>query len=120
MVEGRNHHYSTRRIEMVRMVVVSSFYHHSTRRIETVRDRKSTRLNSSHDQISYAVFCLKKKKKHNYRNRGNYEQLHQLQNDRVSWVRHRETQLLRRAEWSVCGPNADRVLRTYPTRHARS
>src|SRR5216683_6265558 len=31
----------------------------------TVRrvDRKSTRLNSSHDQISYAVFCLKKKKK---------------------------------------------------------
>src|SRR2546428_5735512 len=29
------------------------------------RDRKSTRLNSSHDQISYAVFCLKKKKKTN-------------------------------------------------------
>src|SRR2546421_6130180 len=29
------------------------------------RDRKSTRLNSSHDQISYAVFCLKKKKKQN-------------------------------------------------------
>src|SRR2546421_7221069 len=26
-----------------------------------MRDRKSTRLNSSHDQISYAVFCLKKK-----------------------------------------------------------
>src|SRR2546421_7248902 len=29
----------------------------------TYIDRKSTRLNSSHDQISYAVFCLKKKKK---------------------------------------------------------
>src|SRR2546430_2784837 len=29
---------------------------------ELVRDRKSTRLNSSHSQISYAVFCLKKKK----------------------------------------------------------
>src|SRR5256886_2183652 len=29
----------------------------------TVTDRKSTRLNSSHSQISYAVFCLKKKKK---------------------------------------------------------
>src|SRR2546421_1492060 len=29
----------------------------------TAGDRKSTRLNSSHDQISYAVFCLKKKKK---------------------------------------------------------
>src|SRR5258708_29606625 len=34
-------------------------------KIETVlhRDRKSTRLNSSHQIISYAVFCLKKKKK---------------------------------------------------------
>src|SRR3712207_8488388 len=29
------------------------------------RDRKSTRLNSSHANISYAVFCLKKKKKKN-------------------------------------------------------
>src|SRR2546430_16735939 len=28
---------------------------------EDLRDRKSTRLNSSHSQISYAVFCLKKK-----------------------------------------------------------
>src|SRR2546421_10760663 len=31
--------------------------------LERAGDRKSTRLNSSHDQISYAVFCLKKKKK---------------------------------------------------------
>src|SRR2546430_9212601 len=30
-------------------------------------DRKSTRLNSSHSQISYAVFCLKKKKTYNCR-----------------------------------------------------
>src|SRR5688572_31802073 len=30
---------------------------------QALRDRKSTRLNSSHSQISYAVFCLKKKKK---------------------------------------------------------
>src|SRR2546430_4211386 len=30
-------------------------------------DRKSTRLNSSHSQISYAVFCLKKKNKKNYK-----------------------------------------------------
>src|SRR2546430_12576356 len=29
-----------------------------------LEDRKSTRLNSSHSQISYAVFCLKKKKTH--------------------------------------------------------
>src|SRR5688572_31921140 len=32
-------------------------------------DRKSTRLNSSHSQISYAVFCLKKKKKKIIRNK---------------------------------------------------
>src|SRR5690348_17590196 len=31
------------------------------------RDRKSTRLNSSHPSISYAVFCLKKKKKTKYK-----------------------------------------------------
>src|SRR2546427_2575034 len=31
-------------------------------RIQARQDRKSTRLNSSHSQISYAVFCLKKKK----------------------------------------------------------
>src|SRR2546430_9656685 len=31
-------------------------------------DRKSTRLNSSHSQISYAVFCLKKKNNHHHRN----------------------------------------------------
>src|SRR5688572_31188719 len=30
---------------------------------DVIPDRKSTRLNSSHSQISYAVFCLKKKKK---------------------------------------------------------
>src|SRR5688572_31556289 len=33
------------------------------RRLNDKGDRKSTRLNSSHSQISYAVFCLKKKKK---------------------------------------------------------
>src|SRR3712207_8516378 len=32
--------------------------------VEQVGDRKSTRLNSSHANISYAVFCLKKKKTH--------------------------------------------------------
>src|SRR6266567_8294433 len=35
------------------------------------RDRKSTRLNSSHSQISYAVFCLKKKKKKKQKNQRN-------------------------------------------------
>src|SRR3712207_6944612 len=33
-------------------------------RVERRQDRKSTRLNSSHANISYAVFCLKKKKTH--------------------------------------------------------
>src|SRR2546427_4914683 len=35
-------------------------------------DRKSTRLNSSHSQISYAVFCLKKKKSERVGGRGSY------------------------------------------------
>src|SRR2546430_7193191 len=39
--------------------------HFKVRR-EDVEDRKSTRLNSSHSQISYAVFCLKKKKNEQY------------------------------------------------------
>src|SRR3712207_8137839 len=39
--------------------------HHAVRRVLATgdRDRKSTRLNSSHANISYAVFCLKKKNK---------------------------------------------------------
>src|SRR5207253_11145451 len=36
------------------------------RRVWPAKDRKSTRLNSSHVAISYAVFCLKKKKKQNH------------------------------------------------------
>src|SRR5438309_4936456 len=36
------------------------------------RDRKSTRLNSSHSSISYAVFCLKKKKKKNRKKTSRY------------------------------------------------
>src|SRR3712207_7090322 len=35
---------------------------HGARRRPAARDRKSTRLNSSHANISYAVFCLKKKR----------------------------------------------------------
>src|SRR2546430_8208030 len=37
-----------------------------SQRIHFESDRKSTRLNSSHSQISYAVFCLKKKKNNHY------------------------------------------------------
>ena len=38
-----------------------------TIQLEGIKDRKSTRLNSSHQIISYAVFCLKKKKNKTYR-----------------------------------------------------
>src|SRR5690348_17401359 len=38
---------------------------HDGRGTDAAADRKSTRLNSSHPSISYAVFCLKKKKKRN-------------------------------------------------------
>src|SRR5207245_10730609 len=40
------------------------------------RDRKSTRLNSSHGSISYAVFCLKKKNKKIHKNTINTAKLH--------------------------------------------
>src|SRR5438132_9080832 len=45
------------------------------------RDRKSTRLNSSHTVISYAVFCLKKKKKTMWKQ--NTTKKHALHNDSV-------------------------------------
>src|SRR5688572_31309713 len=41
---------------------VNDLYFHAAPILKCVKDRKSTRLNSSHSQISYAVFCLKKKK----------------------------------------------------------
>src|SRR5689334_24824399 len=42
------------------------------REIQWNKDRKSTRLNSSHSSISYAVFCLKKKKKKHMRTKHMY------------------------------------------------
>src|SRR2546427_7101492 len=42
------------------------------------RDRKSTRLNSSHSQISYAVFCLKKKKTYSWNSATSRRMLIQL------------------------------------------
>src|SRR2546430_7715298 len=48
--------------------------------VEMKKDRKSTRLNSSHSQISYAVFCLKKKKKistiHSYKQSSTHARLY--------------------------------------------
>src|SRR2546430_12511574 len=40
---------------------VAHLHDHGLAKSSIARDRKSTRLNSSHSQISYAVFCLKKK-----------------------------------------------------------
>src|SRR3712207_6928189 len=45
---------------------ISDPWHGDT--LRAVLDRKSTRLNSSHANISYAVFCLKKKNRMNYKN----------------------------------------------------
>src|SRR3712207_7683458 len=45
---------------------VSALLHRHSRQDEFVLDRKSTRLNSSHANISYAVFCLKKKTRITY------------------------------------------------------
>src|SRR3712207_5252819 len=44
-------------------------------------DRKSTRLNSSHANISYAVFCLKKKKKNKKKPRNTLSKKKNIQND---------------------------------------
>src|SRR5206468_9856318 len=55
--QGRSH-------ERQQQLVVAGDGKAARHRSFVAADRKSTRLNSSHDQISYAVFCLKKKKKH--------------------------------------------------------
>src|SRR2546428_2756625 len=44
------------------LVIVDEAHKVKSERASSTIDRKSTRLNSSHDQISYAVFCLKKRK----------------------------------------------------------
>src|SRR5687768_17883936 len=56
------HHFMT--IDAQRLADISDFVRETNfQRVKTVaQDRKSTRLNSSHGYISYAVFCLKKKK----------------------------------------------------------
>src|SRR5258705_9790990 len=51
------------RVVRVRNAVALDGIDAARRRVEQCIDRKSTRLNSSHLGISYAVFCLKKKKK---------------------------------------------------------
>src|SRR2546430_8352160 len=55
---------ATARRALARQVGVNSFILLIASFLVGTQDRKSTRLNSSHSQISYAVFCLKKKKHH--------------------------------------------------------
>src|SRR2546430_4156255 len=62
-------------------------------RCVTTRDRKSTRLNSSHSQISYAVFCLKKKKKKKIRNYVEYEHKRQGKNNGEKSTYDRQSKL---------------------------
>src|SRR5258708_11161557 len=52
-----------RRFHRLDAAVRDGVYRSAVRKLASVADRKSTRLNSSHQIISYAVFCLKKKKK---------------------------------------------------------
>src|SRR2546430_6609224 len=62
---GRQLHRDPAR-ELVAVALGQERRHRRGRRgplVVQIADRKSTRLNSSHSQISYAVFCLKKKKK---------------------------------------------------------
>src|SRR2546426_9189192 len=56
-------HEGRRRIDEEVVHVVAAFVANLERVAEALGDRKSTRLNSSHLVISYAVFCLKKKNK---------------------------------------------------------
>src|SRR5688572_31608369 len=66
--DGRNRDRQRRAEQRRERVVAREEQRHAGARMRVAqveRDRKSTRLNSSHSQISYAVFCLKKKKKKN-------------------------------------------------------
>src|SRR5690606_42156958 len=66
LVERELAHHSPKALEVALAVepiepVVHRIAEPPCRRLRIVQDRKSTRLNSSHVKISYAVFCLKKK-----------------------------------------------------------
>src|SRR5437899_6460865 len=58
-------------------------------RSERVLDRKGTRLNSSHLGISYAVFCLKKKKKKNKKKNNRNKQKNIKTKNKQSYILHR-------------------------------
>src|SRR3989449_2197238 len=68
IIGGKANALVTALVDGVLMPIVTFFipggaWRTATLDVGSVQDRKSTRLNSSHGYISYAVFCLKKKKK---------------------------------------------------------
>src|SRR5476649_2122566 len=78
------------------------------RRLAPGQDRKSTRLNSSHTVISYAVFCLKKKKFY----RLTVLRLH------LPALRERASDIIGLEEWSLKNALAALGARTHPYLHA--
>src|SRR5437773_5268136 len=62
-LEQRRHDLASEQRLISHVVRMGDERHAGGYQLRTCRDRKSTRLNSSHITISYAVFCLKKKKK---------------------------------------------------------
>src|SRR5690606_40483348 len=85
--------------------------------ISGIIDRKSTRLNSSHVKISYAVFCLKKKHNRSMR----LSPLRRLHHKRVTtkiWARQRQQQLLlppleRRGQWRLDAASCQRPYQSF-------
>src|SRR3712207_7094289 len=75
---------------------------------ELVGDRKSTRLNSSHANISYAVFCLKKKKK---LQNICYHEPEKLEDSLTTRNMYRETVV-----WDGCARGADPTAHDWPRR----
>src|SRR5256886_12377766 len=83
---------------------------------DAIRDRKSTRLNSSHSQISYAVFCLKKKKKKH--NENNIENLiHDPQRDISHYIHTRYSHSVH-LYMSVRSHDRGRLMALYEHRNA--
>src|SRR2546427_9247254 len=79
------------------------------------RDRKSTRLNSSHSQISYAVFCLKKKK-NKFRMQthmsGNHNSIHRVMDLTMSF---RIVQRLMHDQRSTMGESLEYYVKEFIT-----
>src|SRR2546430_11321664 len=58
---------AVRLFQLLELLLGAARVEEQLEKLKQSEDRKSTRLNSSHSQISYAVFCLKKKNKINLR-----------------------------------------------------